>query len=313
MERSKGRRRSSARWSPSARSPFRGRQSHSAARRRSDDVRRRDAAGSVDLRAWRPTYRLQPHRDGGRALAVPALARWAAKGPRDAQLYSYRARSRAGVPALQALGIAAGLQAAGVAAPTANHPSDWRWWPCVGATALLTWLADAVNAKGVGDGLVLLFAASLALRFPALAANLLRLKVFLPAEVLASLLVLTALSVAVLVALAAGNRKRTLDPWSLLLACRSLRRSEDRPAARCGLRPRTCALTVRVLAVGALFAIAALGALKSTHAPGPAGVPASVRRIRRLGRLGADRPPDAGGGVFDLSSASASSSASLLP
>jgi hypothetical protein len=239
-------------------------------------------------------------------LAVPALARWAAKGPREAQLYILIARGLAlAFAALQALGIAAGLQAAGVAAADGEWPFRLEVVAVlVGATALLTWLADAVNAKGVGDGLVLLFAASLALRFPALAANLLRLRVFLPAEVLASLLVLTALSVAVLVAF--SRRKSAngpLDLWSLLLALQVLAAFGGSSGGAMWASPLDLGgMIVRVLAVGALFAIAALRRAQVDHTR--LDPPASLLLFAEFAVWAAWAPIahlTPGRGVFDLS------------
>lgn len=154
-------------------------------------------------------------------LAIPPLARWTAKGTRQAQLYARVARGLAlGFAALQALGVAAALEAREVA-------SDLAGWPFrlevvaafVGATALLIWLAGAINAKGVGDGLVLLFAAPLAAQFPAQVSRWWRVGAFLPAYVPMLLLALTVLSIAALVAVSRrGSPRGPLDLWPLLTA-----------------------------------------------------------------------------------------------
>jgi preprotein translocase subunit SecY len=154
-------------------------------------------------------------------LAFPALARWSANGPRRAQLWLRIARGVAlGVATLQALGVAAALDARGVAV-------DGGGWPfrleivvaLVGATALLIWLADLINAKGVGDGLVLLFAAPLAAHLPIRVANWWRFGAFLPGYVPTLLLALTVLAVAALVAVSRrGSRRGPLDLWPVLLA-----------------------------------------------------------------------------------------------
>ncbi len=118
------------------------------------------------------------------------------------------------------MGIAAALE-------RANFAVDEGGWPfrleivvaLVGATAVLIWLADAINAKGVGDGLILLFAAPSAARFPAQVANWWKFGTFLPAYVPMLLLALTVLSVAALVAVGRrGSRGGPLDLWPLLLA-----------------------------------------------------------------------------------------------
>jgi preprotein translocase subunit SecY len=153
-------------------------------------------------------------------LAIPSLARWVARGPRQATRYLRIARSLAlGVAALQALGVAVGLERA-----DAVFESGWPFQlevvaAFVGATAVLIWLADLINARGVGDGLVLLFAAPLAAHFPALAANWWKFGVFLPVYVPVLLLALSVLSIAALIAVSRRNSTRgPLDLWSLLLA-----------------------------------------------------------------------------------------------
>jgi hypothetical protein len=153
-------------------------------------------------------------------LAVPPLARWAAKGPRQADIYLRIARALAlSVAAIQALGVEAEVKSADVVFDDG--------WPFpleiiaafVGATAVLIWLADLINAKGVGDGLVLLFAAPIAAHLPARVANWRNFGAFLPAYIPISLLALALLSVAALVAVSRrSSRNGALDLWSLLLA-----------------------------------------------------------------------------------------------
>jgi hypothetical protein len=156
-------------------------------------------------------------------LAFPPLARWAAKGARQAQLYLRIARGLAlGFAALQAVGIATGFEAAHVAAGGGGWPFRLEnVVALVGATAFLIWLAGAINANGVGDGLVLLFAAPVAARFPIEVArwsHFVRMGV-VTAHLPALLLALTVLSVAALVAVSRrGSTSGPLDLWSPLIA-----------------------------------------------------------------------------------------------
>jgi preprotein translocase subunit SecY len=154
-------------------------------------------------------------------LTIPPFARWAVKGPSQAQTYERVARGVAlGFAALQALGIAAALERASFAV-------DGGGWPfrleivaaLVGATAVLVWLSDAINAMGVGDGLILLYAAPLAAHFPAQVGGWWKFGAFLPAYVPTLLLALTVLSVAALIAVSRrGSTSGPLDLWPLLLA-----------------------------------------------------------------------------------------------
>jgi hypothetical protein len=152
-------------------------------------------------------------------LALPPLARWVAKGPDQAALYLRIVRALAlSLVAAQALGVAAGLRAAGVV-----FESSWRFdleivATYVGATAVLFWLIDLINAKGLGDGLVLLYAAPLAAHLPTRVASWWRFGAFFPAYLPFLLLALTLLAMAALIAV---SRRRSpsgsLDLWSLLL------------------------------------------------------------------------------------------------
>lgn len=161
-------------------------------------------------------------------LAFPPLARWAAKGQRQAQLYLRIARGLAlGIAALQALGIATGLEAAHVAAGGGGWPFRLEnVVALVGATAFLIWLAGAINANGVGDGLVLLFAAPVAARFPIEVArwsHFVRMGV-VNADLPGLLFALTVLSVAALVAVSRrGSTSGPLDLWSPLIAWKMTR------------------------------------------------------------------------------------------
>jgi hypothetical protein len=155
-------------------------------------------------------------------LTVPPLARWRAKGTRQAHLYARIARALAlGFAALQALGIAEGLKAA-------NVVIDDGGWPfrleivvaLVGATAVVIWLAELINAEGVGDGLVILLATFAARLFPGEVVRwwLYARQGFFGADVPVLLLALTVLSVAALVAVSRREvRSGPLDLWSPLL------------------------------------------------------------------------------------------------
>jgi hypothetical protein len=152
-------------------------------------------------------------------LAFPPLAHWTARGPRQATLYLRIVRALAlGFAAMQALGVAAGLEAAQVV-----FDSGWPFQlevvaAFVGATSVLIWLADLINTRGVGDGLVLLYAAPLAAHLPPQTASWWKLGAFLPAFVPILLLALTLLSIAALIAVSRrGSKSGPLDLWSLLL------------------------------------------------------------------------------------------------
>lgn len=155
-------------------------------------------------------------------LAIPPLARWAAKGQRQTQSYIRVARALAlAFAAFQALGVAATLE--GV-----DFVVDDPGWAfrieiaaiLVGATASLMWLIDMINSQGVGDGLVVLFAAPFVVRFPIELVILVQ-KARIGTVGAYAPIGLLALAVAGVTALVATTRRGTagaaLDLWSPLL------------------------------------------------------------------------------------------------
>ena len=155
-------------------------------------------------------------------LAVRPLARWTAKGPRQAQLYARVARGLAlSFAAFQALGVAATLEGVDFAV---DDPG-WSFRleilvTLVGATAFLMWLIDTINSQGVGDGLVLLFASPFVASFSVTAIRWLEAA---RAGAIGSYVpvLLLALAVVGVIALVAVSRRGTpggaLDLWSPLL------------------------------------------------------------------------------------------------
>jgi hypothetical protein len=155
-------------------------------------------------------------------LAIPPFARWAAKGPRQAQLYARVARGLAlGFAAFQALGVAATLEGVDFAV---DDPG-WSFRleilvTLVGASAFLMWLIDTINSRGVGDGLVLLFASPFVASFPTTAtrwwqaARVGAIGAYAPV----SLVALAVVGVTALVAVSRrGAPGGALDLWSPLL------------------------------------------------------------------------------------------------
>jgi len=94
-------------------------------------------------------------------VVLPPLARWAAGGPGRSELLWRTARVFAlALAASQAMGIARAVEGLDGVAPSPGPMFRLGVVvTIVGATAFLIWLARVMTERGVGDGLMLLFAA----------------------------------------------------------------------------------------------------------------------------------------------------------
>ncbi len=106
-------------------------------------------------------------------VSMPPLARWAAASRDHSELLWRAARAFAlALAAVQAMGIARAIERFGDIAPFPGTMFRLEIVAAiVGATALLIWLAGVMTARGVGDGLLILFAAPFVAHFPYDVAN----------------------------------------------------------------------------------------------------------------------------------------------
>ena len=106
-------------------------------------------------------------------VLMPPLARWAAAEPDHSELLWRAARAFAlALAAVQAMGIAPAIERLGDIAPFPGPMFRLGIVAAlVGATAFLIWLAGVMTSRGVGDGLLILFAAPFVAHFPYDVAN----------------------------------------------------------------------------------------------------------------------------------------------
>ena len=101
-------------------------------------------------------------------VVLPPLARWAAGNPGHSELLWRTARIFAlAIAASQAMGIARAVEGLDGIAPSPGPMFRLSVVVAiVGATAFLIWLARVMTEWGIGDGLLLLFAAPFVAHLP---------------------------------------------------------------------------------------------------------------------------------------------------